>query len=573
MVVYALHFSTLTNYLAVLLIYILLRCSRSKQDQELAWENSEKLTSGMVAVYGESVKDYDDEETQRSNPGGAISPFSTTAESHIKQPHETELHLERYYCTDPEERDSTETKLQTTQNCTALDRQNIECTVQRVIKALTEDISRIYGVREESDRPEVKLEEILQHCNHGNIVGDGMTATVHKLRGEATGIEAVDWVAVKAIDLVSYVSCVLKNGWPEPLACRQLSLEIAAYELLSTYPHPNLLHALTAKSMPLVRKRNTLVLLSEYRECSSLADVLVERQVLEESEARGIVEQVAKALYHMHYCLFIAHRDIKLDNIICYFPHRQQSGSRIPDLHVEVIDFGHCRPLLLQRYQSAVSTIPSGKRLYSASETKGESNSVSESLHDSSIATFNMAKNMAAKISGLSADSIYAHVGGTLHYQSPELLNYYSDQSMKLFSQEIEAGLSGDAYAYPNKVEFEMISSLKKRWKEDYPKLAPLDLQACDIWALGVVTYALVSGKLPFFSAENDSEVYNIARERPDKMMQDIIKLRIRWCQFTTPIESLRVSPQCKSFLHQCLNPDPKKRIKIEEVITHDWVS
>ena len=72
-----------------------------------------------------------------------------------------------------------------------------------------------------------------------------------------------------------------------------------------------------------------------------------------------------------------------------------------------------------------------------------------------------------------------------------------------------------------------------------------------DIWAVGIIMYALICGFLPF-EDKNTEKLYK-------KILSGV---------FETPIF---LSKEAKDLLFKILNVDPKKRITIAEIRKHPW--
>jgi len=80
---------------------------------------------------------------------------------------------------------------------------------------------------------------------------------------------------------------------------------------------------------------------------------------------------------------------------------------------------------------------------------------------------------------------------------------------------------------------------------------------ACDIWAIGVITYILLCGKPPFNGRENITILHKIAHGR---------------FTFHHPVWK-RVSDEAKDFIKFLLVPNPKRRPTIQEVLKHPWLA
>jgi len=79
-----------------------------------------------------------------------------------------------------------------------------------------------------------------------------------------------------------------------------------------------------------------------------------------------------------------------------------------------------------------------------------------------------------------------------------------------------------------------------------------------DYWSIGVILYTMLCGRPPFES----QEVKNTYR-----------KIKAGVFQFPSDSASLRVSLYAKDFIRKCLIVDPAKRMDLQEMLDHDFLS
>jgi len=82
-----------------------------------------------------------------------------------------------------------------------------------------------------------------------------------------------------------------------------------------------------------------------------------------------------------------------------------------------------------------------------------------------------------------------------------------------------------------------------------------------DMWALGVVLFQLLVGRLPFNAASN-SELFRQIERSHDHLRR----------LFEMP-EWRSVSPHAKDLVVKLLEPDPLKRLNADEALDHEWVA
>ena len=80
--------------------------------------------------------------------------------------------------------------------------------------------------------------------------------------------------------------------------------------------------------------------------------------------------------------------------------------------------------------------------------------------------------------------------------------------------------------------------------------------QKCDVWSIGIITYALFSGNLPFIDKDDNYITFQkIVNDEPS--FEDVL-----W---------KKISPDAILFIKSCLNKDPEKRMSSKEALNNSW--
>lgn len=83
--------------------------------------------------------------------------------------------------------------------------------------------------------------------------------------------------------------------------------------------------------------------------------------------------------------------------------------------------------------------------------------------------------------------------------------------------------------------------------------------KGCDMWAIGVVTFVLLSGNAPFYSAnENTAELFK----------------KIKSCDYDFDNEVWdSISRDAKKFIERLIEPNMTRRLTVEQALSHPWIA
>ncbi|KAF9181451.1 hypothetical protein BGZ51_005420 [Haplosporangium sp. Z 767] len=322
----------------------------------------------------------------------------------------------------------------------------------------------------------------------GKAIGHGGFSLVR----EAFAIHLDGLVAQVAVKIVKTQTGATDNDRVQ----RLLNKEIAIWSRLN---HPNVLPFLAVEKLPtdtfvfceLCTGGNLLDYITRQEASSYMAPNAGGTVGLEEGQARKIFNQVAEAIRYLHEEKRIVHRDIKLENIL-----QHEDGTW------KICDFG------LAEYQNdeAASYFgsPLSPKLYSrraATSVNDRQQSPSSIQSSESLMDQGGCMDVAMEAEEEEDDE----VGGSLAYCSPEQLR----------SQK------------------------------------PLRCPSSDVWSLGVVLYALLTGRLPFQDEYEPRLQYQILNGRYE--------------------EPTECSTEARDLLKNMFRSKPEERWRIGQVMDSPW--
>jgi serine/threonine protein kinase len=90
------------------------------------------------------------------------------------------------------------------------------------------------------------------------------------------------------------------------------------------------------------------------------------------------------------------------------------------------------------------------------------------------------------------------------------------------------------------------------------------DFEAADIFSLGIILFAFLTGGMPYPSEDEDDELLKILLEKPD----------IFWDYYQKENEQAEnlISKDLKFLFLRMVCKEPEKRIRLEELREHAWV-
>lgn len=94
---------------------------------------------------------------------------------------------------------------------------------------------------------------------------------------------------------------------------------------------------------------------------------------------------------------------------------------------------------------------------------------------------------------------------------------------------------------------------------------------AADMWAIGVILYIILTGSFPFHYAifdDQPGENY-VGHPRMDQIRR---RLRIAKIDWSHKVWTSGSGPKAKDFVRRCFIPDQRKRMRVQDALTHMWI-
>lgn len=142
------------------------------------------------------------------------------------------------------------------------------------------------------------------------------------------------------------------------------------------------------------------------------------------------------------------------------------------------------------------------------------------------------------------------HNAGICH-RDLKLEHFLFDSSHSVLKL-IDFGLSGDIK--PGKLFTRFCGSLAYSAPEILCETPKYD-HSVDVWSLGVILYAMLCGRFPFYG-----------RHREDTLR------RIRTQRLVFPDKEVTLSESAKDLIQRMLRRDRKQRIAVDEILSHSWL-
>mmetsp|Transcript_133666 Transcript_133666/g.250068 ORF Transcript_133666/g.250068 Transcript_133666/m.250068 type:complete len:784 (-) Transcript_133666:72-2423(-) len=159
----------------------------------------------------------------------------------------------------------------------------------------------------------------------------------------------------------------------------------------------------------------------------------------------------------------------------------------------------------------------------------------------------------------------FAHDRGVVHRDvKPENVVFVSETDIKLIDWGVSALLCDEI---PNVAPLiERTGSADGTPAYKAPEVQDKDVgsytSACDLWSLGTLIYAMLSGHTPFVSDENANYQKQLQQKKAE---------RIPMCEASEPWKS--TSAEAKGLIKSLLKARPEERLNIIDVLRHPWLT
>ena len=145
---------------------------------------------------------------------------------------------------------------------------------------------------------------------------------------------------------------------------------------------------------------------------------------------------------------------------------------------------------------------------------------------------------------------------GTIHYAAPEVLGRWIPDA--LFNKLADKGLDGEVRAIlKGQGGNAAVEECFNECGVAYPLGKPTGYgPKCDVWSVGVIAFALLTGEFPFYS-DDQHYLAQIIQSEPADPDGSILS---------------SLSDSARDFLGKILDKDPEKRLSAQAALGHPWI-